>query len=91
MKHQLALSHVSQGALQKELQEKADMCTLLQEELQLSHNQTYQAREEVHVFTVCTHYSISCKAILFAVKNCNAIIIVLGEIIQVPSQCTCLF
>ena len=52
MKHQLALSYVSQGALQKELQEKADMCTLLQEELQLSHNQTHQAREEVHVFTV---------------------------------------
>ena len=47
MKHQIALSHLSQEALRKELQEKAEMSNLLQEELRLSRNQTQQVREEV--------------------------------------------
>ena len=57
MNHQIALSHLSQETLQKEVQEKSEMCTLLQEELQLSHNQAQQAREEVRVFT-CTVYAL---------------------------------
>ena len=62
LKNQIALSHLSQETLQKELQEKAEMFTLLQEELQLSHNQTQQAREEV--FIVCIVYSFMSSYIL---------------------------
>ena len=71
MKHQIALSQLSQESLQKELQEKADMSIVLQEELQLSRNQTQQAREEVCTVVAACKFMSSClcRTVDFFTKN----------------------
>ena len=72
LKHQITLSHLSQETLRKELQEKADVSVLLQEELRLSHNQRQQAREEVHVCTVYVRWKFTSNCIILSENDWKA-------------------